>query len=81
MLLGFEFPVDGYYLHSFEIWLATTIVFYGSGNIGFTLLEYRLGHQPLFWALLENFAWIPFLYVFFSGSRSFHKSLTVRFAL
>jgi len=46
-LLGFEFPVDGYYLHSFEIWLATIVVFYGSGNVGYTLLEYRLGHREL----------------------------------
>jgi len=47
VLLGFEFPVDGFYMHSFEIWLATTIVFFGSGNVGFTLLEYRLGEKNL----------------------------------
>lgn len=47
VLLGFQFPVDGFYLHSFEIWLATTVVFWGSGNIGYTLLEYRLGHKEL----------------------------------
>jgi hypothetical protein len=47
VLLGFQFPVDGFYMHSFEIWLATTVVFYGSGNLGFTLLEYRLGDKPL----------------------------------
>ncbi|KAI0339326.1 hypothetical protein BDW22DRAFT_620375 [Trametopsis cervina] len=67
ILLGWEFPVDGYYLHSFEIWLATTVVFYGSGNVGFTLLEYRLGKRDLIWALLENFAWIPFFFFFFGG--------------
>ena len=61
VLLGWEFPVDGYYLHSFEIWLATTVVFYGSGNLGFTLLEYRLGERDLFMAVLENLKWIPFL--------------------
>lgn len=63
VLLGWEFPVDGYYLHSFEIWLATTVVFYGSGNLGFTLLEYRLGERDLLWAVLQNLKWIPFLYV------------------
>lgn len=63
VLLGWEFPVDGYYLHSFEIWLATTVVFYGSGNLGFTLLEYRLGERDLLWAVLMNIKWIPFLYV------------------
>jgi hypothetical protein len=47
VLLGFQFPVDGFYIHSFEIWLATTVVFYGSGNVGFSLLEYRLGHKQL----------------------------------
>ena len=47
ILLGFEFPVDGYYIHSFEIWLATTVVFIGSGNVGYTLLEYRLGEKSL----------------------------------
>lgn len=46
-MLGLQFPVDGFYMHSFEIWLATTVVFYGSGNIGFTLLEYRLGEKSL----------------------------------
>lgn len=47
VLLGFQFPVDGFYMHSFEIWLATTVVFYGSGNLGFSLLEYRLGYKQL----------------------------------
>ena len=47
VLLGFAFPVDGFYMHSFEIWLATTVVFFGSGNVGYTLLEYRLGKRQL----------------------------------
>ena len=47
ILLGFQFPVDGFYIHSFEIWLATTVVFYGTGNVGYSLLEYRLGHKQL----------------------------------
>lgn len=47
VLLGFEFPVDGFYMHSFEIWLATIVVFFGSGNVGYTLLEYRLGEKNL----------------------------------
>ncbi|KAJ3529181.1 hypothetical protein NM688_g7887 [Phlebia brevispora] len=67
ILLGFEFPVDGFYLHSFEIWLATTVVFFGSGNLGFTLLEYRLGERELIWGLLENIMWIPFFFFFFGG--------------
>ncbi len=46
-LLGFQFPVDAFYFHSFEIWLATAVVFFGLGNVGFTLLEYRLGEKDL----------------------------------
>ncbi|OSD07696.1 hypothetical protein PYCCODRAFT_1357854 [Trametes coccinea BRFM310] len=67
VLLGFEFPVDGYYIHSFEIWLATTVVFIGSGNVGYTLLEYRLGEKSLFTSLFQNILWIPFFFFFFGG--------------
>jgi hypothetical protein len=63
VLLGFQFPVDGYYMHSFEIFLATTVVFWWSGTAGYTLLEYRLGNKRLFEALVENLIWVPFLYV------------------
>jgi len=47
VLLGFQLPVDGYFMHAFEIWLATTVVFWGSGTVGYTLLEYRLGRKSL----------------------------------
>ncbi|KAI0827193.1 glycosyl transferase family group 2-domain-containing protein [Trametes gibbosa] len=67
VLLGFQFPVDGYYMHSFEIWLATTIVFIGSGNVGFTLLEYRLGEKSLFSSFFQNILWVPFFFFFFGG--------------
>ncbi|KAF8631461.1 hypothetical protein AX15_002398 [Amanita polypyramis BW_CC] len=67
VLLGFQFPVDGFYLHSFEIWLATTVVFWGSGNVSYTLLEYRLGHKELISGFLENVMWIPFFFFFFGG--------------
>ncbi|KAF9004624.1 glycosyl transferase family group 2-domain-containing protein [Cyathus striatus] len=62
VLLGFQFPVDGYFMHSFEIWLATSVVFWGSGTIGYTLLEYRLGTKSLLGAFLENLMWIPFFH-------------------
>ena len=64
LLLGWGFEVDGYYLHSFEIWLACTVVFPIAGNVGFTLLEYRLGQRALIDGLLENVMWVPFLYVY-----------------
>jgi len=67
ILLGFQFPVDGFYIHSFEIWLATTVVFYGTGNVGYSLLEYRLGHKQLWRGFLENLTWIPFFFFFFGG--------------
>ncbi|GBE85655.1 glycosyl transferase family group 2-domain-containing protein [Sparassis latifolia] len=67
LLLGWDITIDGYYEHSFEIWLACTVVFPGAGNVGFTLLEYRLGIRSLFDALLENLTWIPFFFFFFSG--------------
>ena len=51
-------------MHSFEIWLACTVVFPGAGNVGFTLLEYRLGQRNLLDSLIENLTWIPFLCVF-----------------
>ncbi|PCH34589.1 hypothetical protein WOLCODRAFT_106236 [Wolfiporia cocos MD-104 SS10] len=67
LLLGWNLTVDGFYEHSFEIWLACTVVFPGSGNLGFTLLEYRLGQRSLLDALLENCTWIPFFFFFFGG--------------
>ncbi|KIY52210.1 hypothetical protein FISHEDRAFT_63947 [Fistulina hepatica ATCC 64428] len=67
IILGFELPVDNFYMASFEIWLATTVVFLGSGNVGYTFLEYRLGHKQLLWGLLENLMWVPFFFVFFGG--------------
>ncbi|KAG6919684.1 hypothetical protein DXG01_002627 [Tephrocybe rancida] len=76
LLLGWALEVDGYYLHSFEIWLACTVVFPGAGNLGYTLLEYRLGLRDLFSAFVENVTWIPFFQesFFFFGGLSIHLS-------
>ncbi|KAG2155256.1 glycosyl transferase family group 2-domain-containing protein [Suillus bovinus] len=67
LLLGFQIEVDGFFLHSFEVWLACTVVFPGVGNLGFTLLEYRLGHRNLLASAIENVTWIPFFFFFFGG--------------
>ncbi|TCD67730.1 hypothetical protein EIP91_012031 [Steccherinum ochraceum] len=67
LLLGWAFEVDGFYEKSFEIWLACTVVFPGAGNLGFTLLEYRLGHRNLLESLIENLSWVPFFFFFFGG--------------
>jgi hypothetical protein len=61
IVLGLALSVDGYYEHSFEIWLACTVVFPGAGNIGHTLLEYRIGQRDLLDSFFENITWIPFL--------------------
>lgn len=61
VILGLEFEVDGFYMASFEIMLACAVIFPGLGNVGYTLLEYRLGHRNLLSALFENLVWIPFL--------------------
>jgi len=66
-LLGWGITVDGFYEHSFEIWLACTVVFPGAGNFGYTLLEYRLGQRRLIDSLIENVTWIPFFFFFFGG--------------
>ncbi|KAG1848118.1 glycosyl transferase family group 2-domain-containing protein, partial [Suillus subluteus] len=67
LLLGFQIEVDGFFLHSFEVWLACTVVFPGVGNLGFSLLEYRLGHRNLLASAIENVTWIPFFFFFFGG--------------
>ncbi|KAF5347443.1 hypothetical protein D9756_011118 [Leucocoprinus leucothites] len=66
-ILGLSYEVDGYYLKSFEIWLACIVVFPGAGNVAFTLLEYRIGQRDLLSSFLENVMWIPFFFFFFSG--------------
>ncbi|EJD00578.1 uncharacterized protein FOMMEDRAFT_91587 [Fomitiporia mediterranea MF3/22] len=67
LILGFSLEIDSYYMHNFEIWLACAVVYSISGNIGFTLLEYRLGTRSLLDALVENLTWVPYFFFFFGG--------------
>ncbi|KIL67128.1 hypothetical protein M378DRAFT_329332 [Amanita muscaria Koide BX008] len=76
LLLGIGANIDQFYLHSFEIFLACVTVFTGVGNVGFTLLEYRLGHRSLLGAVFENVRWVPF-FVFFFGGLSIHLSTAI----
>jgi hypothetical protein len=76
LILGFQFQIDGFFLHSFEVWLACTVVFPGLGNLGFTLLEYRLGQRSVLSSLAENMKWVPFFFFFFGGL-SIHLSIAV----
>lgn len=61
LILGLAPHVDRFYLHSFEILLACLVVFPGLGNLGYTVLEYRLGHRSIFASAFENLKWVPFL--------------------
>lgn len=63
VILGLAIETDGYYLHSFEVFLAILAVFPGSGNVGYILLEYRLGHRSMWASLVETCTWVPFLYI------------------
>jgi hypothetical protein len=61
IILGWSFNIDHFYEHSFEVWLACIVTFPVAGNVGFTLLEYRLGQRSLLDSLVENVTWVPFL--------------------
>ncbi|CAK5262707.1 unnamed protein product [Mycena citricolor] len=76
LLLGLGPDLDRFYLHSFEILLACTVVFPGLGNLGFTLLEYRIGHRNFFSGIVENLRWVPF-FLFFFGGLSIHLSTAI----
>ncbi|KAG6816081.1 hypothetical protein H0H93_008560 [Arthromyces matolae] len=76
VLLGFAPQLDQFYLHSFEILLACTVIFPGLGNLGFTLLEYRIGYRSFIGAMVENLRWVPF-FVFFFGGLSIHLSTAI----
>ncbi|KAL0573094.1 hypothetical protein V5O48_008865 [Marasmius crinis-equi] len=76
LLLGLAPNLDRFYLKSFEILLACAVVFPGIGNLGFTLLEYRLGHRSVLSAAWENVRWIGF-FLFFFGGLSIHLSTAI----
>ncbi|KAF9262377.1 hypothetical protein L218DRAFT_960195 [Marasmius fiardii PR-910] len=76
LLLGLAPNLDRFYLKSFEILLACVVVFPGIGNLGFTLLEYRLGHRSVAGAAWENVRWVPF-FLFFFGGLSIHLSTAI----
>jgi hypothetical protein len=59
-ILGLALSVGNYYLHSFAVWLACTLVFPVLGNISFIFFEYRLGLRSFVSALGMNLTWIPF---------------------
>ncbi|KAL4076632.1 glycosyl transferase family group 2-domain-containing protein [Scleroderma yunnanense] len=76
VILGLGIQTDGYYLHSFEVFLAIVAVFPGLGNLGYILLEYRLGHRGMLDIITETATWIPFFFFFFGGL-SIHLSVAL----
>lgn len=46
------------------------------GNVCLAVIRYRLGQTELLPALIENFKWMPFMALFFSGI-SFHLALAI----
>jgi len=59
--------LDHYYLDSFKVYFAIIVVFTALGNVALAILRYRIEEMSLFWALVENFKWIPLLSVFLGG--------------
>jgi hypothetical protein len=59
--LSFALNINGFSSHSFEIWLMCTVAFPVAASLGYTLLEYRLGHRSIVSAFIENMTWLPFL--------------------
>ncbi|KAG6334614.1 hypothetical protein ID866_4475 [Astraeus odoratus] len=76
VILGFGIQTDGYYLHSFEVFLAVVAVFPGLGNLGYIFMEYRLGHRSLLDVFIETATWVPFFFFFFGGL-SVHLSIAL----
>ena len=58
---------DGYYVDSFKIIVGIVAVFTLLGNVALAVLRYRIGEAALVPALLDNFRWIPLLFVFLGG--------------
>ncbi len=54
----------------FEIWLATTVIFLGLGNLAFSLLEYRLGQRDLVCCLSDSVLTAAYVRLYRSSNRS-----------
>lgn len=70
---GFQ---DSFYIQAWNVYLCVILVFSVMGNVCLATLRYRLGEKGFIPALWENFRWLPFFMVFFSGL-SFHLNLAL----
>ena len=52
---------------SWEIWITLIIVFNGLGNLSLATMRYRSGERGFFSALIENYKWLPILFIFLGG--------------
>ncbi|KAF8191926.1 glycosyl transferase family group 2-domain-containing protein [Mycena galopus ATCC 62051] len=65
--IKFALEIKDFSSQSYEVWLGRTLAFPVAASLGYTLLDYRLGHRRLTSAFIENMRWLPFLILFFSG--------------
>lgn len=63
----FNEALDHYYVDSFKVYFAITVVFTGLGQLSLAVLRYRAGERSLVSTILENLSWIPLLVVFLGG--------------
>ncbi|WVQ83999.1 hypothetical protein IAT38_006144 [Cryptococcus sp. DSM 104549] len=66
-IMGFDIPVDGYYLPSWQVNLVCIILFVGLCNIAFITLRYRLKIPDCSKLAWDQIKWIPFFSIFFTG--------------
>jgi hypothetical protein len=67
-LIGwFNGALDHYYLDSFKIFVSIIYIFTALGNISLAVIRYRTGEKNIILALLENFCWVPLLFIFLGG--------------
>jgi hypothetical protein len=67
---------DHYYIDSWKIIVAIWAVFIVGGNVALAVFRYRVEEKPFIPALMENFKWIPLLFIFFGGI-SLHVSQAI----
>ncbi|TYJ52434.1 hypothetical protein B9479_006975, partial [Cryptococcus floricola] len=66
-IAGFDLPVDGYYLPSWEVNLVCIILFVGLCNVAFIVLRYRLKIPDCSKLAFDQIKWVPFFSIFFTG--------------
>ncbi|KAI4212163.1 MAG: hypothetical protein LQ351_005032 [Letrouitia transgressa] len=76
MVGWFNGHLDHYYVDSFKIYFAIVVVFNCLGNIGLSVLRYRLDEEGILHALWTTFKWVIMLTCFLGGL-SLHLSQAI----